>query len=62
MLAALEKIEGEHKTFDQHAEELIHLLDEGEISEALALADKVEAVEEELDHELEALSEQIPGP
>ena len=59
VLDVLEKIETEHKDFDAHAEELIHLLSQGEMDEARGLAEEVEAEEEQLDHELEALLEEI---
>jgi methyl-accepting chemotaxis protein len=59
VLHALERIEGEHKSFDKHAEEVIHLLAQRQVHEALELAEAVEAEEEKLDHELEALLEEI---
>ncbi len=55
VLAALEKIEGEHADYEKNVEHVHDLIEAGEITEAIEGAEAVEAEEEELDHELEAL-------
>ena len=49
------KIEKEHKSFDEHAHEVMAELVKGNIHHALEMAEKVEVEEEKIDHELEAL-------
>ena len=55
VLAALKTIEKEHADFDTHANHIIELLAEGDVFEAIEGAEAVEAEEEQLNHELEAL-------
>ncbi len=55
VLAALEKIEGEHADYEKHVEALHELMVEGEITEAIEGAEAIEIEEEELDKELEDL-------
>ncbi len=59
VLAVLEIIEREHADYEQHAMHAMTLLAEGQIEEAIEGAEKVEAEEEQLDRELEALLEEI---
>ena len=53
------KVEKEHKIFDEHAHEVMAELVKGNIHHALEMAEKVETEEEKIDHELEALLEEI---
>ncbi len=55
VLAALEKIEGEHADYEKHVEHLHELMVAGEITEAIEGAEAIEIEEEELDKELEDL-------
>ncbi len=59
VLTALKKIEGEHADFEKHAREVFKLLIAGNVSVAHGLAEKIEVEEEQLDHELEALVEEL---
>ena len=51
----LSKIEKEHESYEEHAHEVMAELVKGNIHHALDMAEKVEAEEEKIDHELEAL-------
>ena len=55
VLAALEKIEVEHADYEKNVEHVVELIEGDEMEEALESAELIEAEEEELDHELEAL-------
>ncbi len=55
VLAALEKIEGEHADYEKNVEHVHELIEAGEITEAIEAAESIEVEEEELDAELEAL-------
>ena len=59
VLHALERIEIEHATFGQDAEDAITLLSQGRISDALALVAKIEREEDALNSELESLLREI---
>jgi methyl-accepting chemotaxis protein len=59
ILESLKKIEVEHKTYDHDADEAFALLRAGRVAEAVSLSEKIEAEQAELDHELEALMEEI---
>jgi methyl-accepting chemotaxis protein len=59
VLNALNLIEGEHKSYHDHAAEIFKLAHEGRTIEALQLVHGVEAEEEKLNHELAALLEEI---
>ncbi len=59
VLDALKGIEAAHGSFDAHAEEVIELLSNGEVDKAIEKEEAVEAEEEKLDHELEALLSEI---
>ncbi|MCH7889768.1 MAG: HAMP domain-containing protein, partial [Proteobacteria bacterium] len=59
VLAALKTIEKEHQDFNKGATHVMELLAEGEVFEAIEAAEQVELEEEQLDHELEALLEEI---
>ncbi len=59
VLHALEAIEGEHKTYDQAASELMRLVIGGELTQFSEQLHKVEALEDKLNHELEALLTEI---
>jgi methyl-accepting chemotaxis protein len=47
-------IDKHHKAFEEHAHQAFTLIEKGDLHAAEALAEKVEAEEEKLDHELEA--------
>jgi len=53
--AALKQIELEHATYDEHALEVFDLLAAGHVARAVELAHKIEAEEDKLTEELEAL-------
>ena len=55
LLKAIKKIETSHTGFDLQATQVLELLAEGEIAAAIKLEDAVEAHQEKLDHELEAV-------
>ena len=59
ILSALETIEQEHADYDKHAIHAMELMAEGDVEEAVESAVAIEIEEEELDHELEALLEEI---
>ncbi|MFT5180328.1 MAG: methyl-accepting chemotaxis protein [Alphaproteobacteria bacterium] len=59
VLEALKKIEIEHATYDHEADVGFELLREGRINDALILLEEIEAEQEQLDHELEALMAEI---
>ena len=59
VLKALKQIEQEHKVFHKHALEIFELSHQGRGSEAFGLVEQIEAEEEALDHELEALSAEL---
>ena len=59
ILSSLKTIEKEHADYDKHATHVIELMAEGEVEEAIESAEAVEIEEEQLDHELEALLEEI---
>ena len=55
VLKLLTKLEHEHETYEKDAHQALALLGRGEGHAAYELAEKVEAEEEQLDHELESL-------
>ncbi|WP_153768226.1 methyl-accepting chemotaxis protein [Labrenzia sp. CE80] len=55
ILSRLEAIAAEHTAFDQHVEEIIELIETGNLEQASSLAEKVEIEEEHLDHALVSL-------
>ncbi len=55
VMAALKKLEVEHKSYNLHADEVINLLKAGTLEEARARALEVEAEEDKFNHELESL-------
>lgn len=59
VLKNLKIIEKEHTTFDEHVYAVIELINAGEINEAEKLAEKIEIEEDELDHKLINLLEEI---
>ena len=59
VLLALRQIEGEHKSYHGHAAEIFKLTNQGLASEALELVHGVEAEEQKLNHELDALLQEI---
>jgi len=59
ILSAMKHIEQAHITFAQHANEVFRLIEAGELEKAMILAEEIEAEEDALDHELEALLEEI---
>jgi methyl-accepting chemotaxis protein len=59
VLSALRLIEGEHKAYHDHAAEIFALSNQGRTIEALELVQGVEAEEAKLNHELDALLEEI---
>ena len=59
MLEALTKIEQEHQIYHEHAVEVFELTDAGRRSEAAELIQTIEAEEDRLTHELEALPVEI---
>ncbi len=59
VLDALKQIEGEHHSYHKHATEIFELVDSGRESEALGLVHDIEAEEDKLTHELEALLHEI---
>jgi methyl-accepting chemotaxis protein len=61
VLAHLEQIEQQHATYDQHVHEVFQLARDAKTLEATALADKIEAEEEALDHDLEKFLKHIEG-
>jgi methyl-accepting chemotaxis protein len=58
-LAHLKDIEHQHTSYDEHAHEVFTLLRESKTLEATELADKVEAEEEALDHDLESFLKHV---
>lgn len=50
ILTGLQKIETEHADFDHHSAEVLKLLEEGHIEEAVEREDAIEAEAEQLDH------------
>ena len=56
---ALAVIGTAHLTYEEHVREVIELLAEGEVEEAIEYAEIVEVEEEKLDHELEGLLTEI---
>ena len=61
VLAQLKKIEKEHHEFDEQAKKVFSYFERGNIHEAHRLAEKVEAMEDQLDHELESLVLELEG-
>ncbi len=59
ILEALTAIEHEHETFSAHVDDVIALFAAGKVVEGIQLGNKVDAEAEKLDHELEALAEEI---
>lgn len=59
ILSSLEKIESEHKSFDDHAYKTLKLANNGQLQEANKMAELVTKEEDKLDHELEALLEEV---
>ncbi len=59
VLKKLKKIETEHTTFDEHVFQVADLIRNGQMDEAGVLAEKIELEEEQLDHELIALLEDL---
>ncbi|WP_350333511.1 methyl-accepting chemotaxis protein [Coralliovum pocilloporae] len=59
VLTSLKRIEIEHKAYDDHAMEIMKLVDEGRLAEAEARIDSVQAEEDKLDHELEELLHEV---
>ena len=59
VLAALKEIEKAHAVYDEHAIEVLDMIEAGNVAEAIEKAEAVEAEEEALDHELEALVVEI---
>lgn len=57
----LKNIEKEHAEFDHHVEKVFHLFERGSIIEAEHAAEKVEEEEDQLDHELTSLLEELEG-
>lgn len=55
VLTKLTAIEEAHTQYDDHVGQVLGLLTEGQVYQALELAEKVESEEERIDHELEAL-------
>lgn len=55
VLDLLGKVDKEHKEYVHHAEQVFVLLTQGKKHEAVILAEKVEAEEQNIDHELEGL-------
>lgn len=51
----LEKIKTEHKDYEKHVHHSFELINNGQIQQAIAGAEKIEKEEEQIDHELEAL-------
>ena len=56
---ALTQIEQEHSDFERHSIEVLEFLAVGEIESAIALEDALEAEVAQLDHELEALLDEL---
>jgi methyl-accepting chemotaxis protein len=59
VLAALQQIDGEHKSYHGHAAQIFALTQEGRTHEALEMVHGIEAEEEKLNHELDALLQEI---
>ena len=59
VLSLLHLVETQHKTYVKHVIEVFDLIREGQIHEAIVKAEIVEVEEEELDHELEGLLEEL---
>ena len=59
VLAVLEKVEKEHADFENHGIKAFKLILAGDMEAALKLSVAIEAEEEQLDHELEALLTEI---
>jgi len=59
VLTALKRIEHVHKDYNAHAREALQLLVDGKEAEAIELAHKIEAEEDQLTHELVALLTEI---
>ncbi|MCG8695294.1 MAG: methyl-accepting chemotaxis protein [Minwuiales bacterium] len=59
ILEGLKKVEVEHEQFDKHVLEVFGLLSDGHVHEAIEATHVIEAEEDELIHELEALTEEI---
>jgi len=59
VLHALEKIEKEHKTYDEHALEIINLINAGRVATAGTKAQRIQQEQYELNHELEELLVEI---
>ncbi|MBT5456977.1 MAG: HAMP domain-containing protein [Rhodospirillaceae bacterium] len=59
VVAALKKIEGEHKGYETIAVKALKLIDGGQVEEAIRLEDQIVALEDKLDHELEALLTEV---
>jgi methyl-accepting chemotaxis protein len=57
--AALKRIEGEHQTYHDHATEIFKLTHEGRVQEAAELARAIVTEEAQLNHEFEALLNEI---
>lgn len=55
----LKKIEGEHATFEEHAQELFKALYAGNTTKATKLAKTIHLEEDKLDHEVEALLKEL---
>jgi len=56
---ALKQIEKEHGNFDKHVLEVVELLREGHLAEAKEVEEKIEVEEDKLNHELEALLNEL---
>jgi len=59
ILSAMKQIEVAHHTFAKHAEEVFSLIEAGDFEKAMQLAEEIKVEEDALDHELEALLEEI---
>ena len=59
VLSLLTLVEKQHHSYVLHVQEVFDLIDEGHLHEALVKAEVVEVEEEELDHELEGLLEEL---
>lgn len=59
VLKLLKQIESEHGNYEKHAQQSFDLIATGKLHAAFELAEKIEAEEEKLNHELEQLEEEI---
>ena len=59
VVSAIQKIEKEHKEYEHHAHQIFAKFEQGDRHNAEALAENIEAEEQQLNHEIEALEAEV---